>query len=73
MCAYDGDNVIEITDRNGANVSRFAQRENIDEPLAQLQSGTINSCQADGLGSITSLTDPTGARAQAYSCDSFGR
>ncbi len=35
----------------------------IDEPLGVFQSGTASYYEADGLGSITSLTDPTGAVA----------
>ena len=30
---YDGDNAIETVDQNGSVVAKYAQRQNIDEPL----------------------------------------
>lgn len=38
--AYDGDNLIEETNSSGALVARYAQTQNIDEPLAML-GGTL--------------------------------
>jgi RHS repeat-associated protein len=45
----------------------------VDEPLALYQGLTTSYFHADGLGSITSLTDPTGAVAASYVYDSFGK
>jgi RHS repeat-associated protein len=70
--AYDGDNLIEKTNSTGGVVARYEQGLNIDEPLAMLQSATTSYYQADGLGSVTSLTNSTGANAETYSYDSFG-
>jgi RHS repeat-associated protein len=70
--AYDGDNLVEETISSGAAVARYAQTENIDEPLAMLRSGTTSYYQSDGLNSITSLSSTAGALAQTYSFDSFG-
>jgi RHS repeat-associated protein len=70
--AYDGDNLIEETNSSGTAVARYAQGLNIDEPLAMLRSATTSYYQADGLGSITSLTSGAGALAQTYTFDSFG-
>ena len=70
--AYDGENVVETTDQSGAILSRFAQGQNIDEPLAESASGATDYYEADGLGSITSLTNGTGTVAQTYTYDSFG-
>jgi len=70
--AYDGDNLIEETNSSGAAVARYSQTQNIDEPLAMLRSSTTSYYHADGLGSVTSLTNGTGALAQTYSFDSFG-
>ncbi|MGH9737323.1 MAG: hypothetical protein ACRD4X_01890 [Candidatus Acidiferrales bacterium] len=47
--AYEGDNIVDTTGQTGAIVSRFAPGENIDEPLAQLQSGVSNFYEADGI------------------------
>ena len=71
--AYDGDNLIEETNSSGAVVARYSQGLNIDEPLAMLRSSTTSFYQADGLGSITSLSNAAGALAQTYSFDAFGK
>jgi YD repeat-containing protein len=64
---YDGDSLIETVNATGGVVARYTQGQNIDEPLA-MQRGTITDYyEADGLGSITSLTDPTGAVARGHS------
>jgi RHS repeat-associated protein len=71
--AYDGDNLIEETNSSGAAVARYAQQGvNIDEPLAMLRSSTTSYYHADGLGSVTSLSNSAGALAQTYTFDSFG-
>ncbi len=71
--AYDGDNLIEETNATGTVVARYAQHFNIDEPLAMLRSSTTSYYQADGLGSVTSLSNTAGALAQAYTYDSYGK
>ena len=72
MGAYDGDNLIEETNATGAVVARYSQGLNIDEPLAILRSSATSYYQADGLGSVTSLSNAAGAVAQNYTYDSFG-
>jgi RHS repeat-associated protein len=71
--AYDGQNLIEETNASGGVVARYSQGLNIDEPLAMLRSSTATFYQADGLGSITSLSNGAGALAQTYGYDSFGK
>jgi RHS repeat-associated protein len=71
--AYDGDNLIEETNSSGTVVARYTQTQNIDEPLAMLRSSTTSYYQADGLGSITSLSNGAGSLAQTYTFDSFGK
>jgi YD repeat-containing protein len=70
--AYDGDNLIEETNSSGTAVARHTQGLNIDEPLAMLRSGATSYYQADGLGSLTSLSNTSGALANTYTYDSFG-
>ena len=70
--AYDGDNLVEETNGSGGVVARYSQGLNIDEPLAMLRSSTASYYQADGLGSVTSLTNAAGTAAQNYTYDSFG-
>ena len=70
--AYDKDNLTEETNSSGAVVARYAQTEDIDEPLAILRSSATSYYEADALGSVTSLSNGAGALAQTYSFDSFG-
>ena len=70
--AYDGDNLVEETNATGGVVARYSQGLNIDEPLAMLRSSATSYYQADGLGSVTALSNGAGAVAQNYTYDSFG-
>jgi RHS repeat-associated protein len=70
---YDGDNLIEETNAAGTAVARYEQTQNIDEPLAMLRSGATSYYHADGLGSITSLSNAAGSVIQTYTFDSFGK
>ena len=54
-------------------VARYADTQNIDEPLAMLRSGATSYYHADGLGSVTSLSNSAGSLAQTYAYDSFGK
>ena len=69
---YDGDNLVEEINGSGGVVARYAQGLNIDEPLVMLRGGATSYYEADGLGSVTSLTSATGAATQSYTYDSFG-
>jgi RHS repeat-associated protein len=71
--AYDGDNVIEELDASGSVTARYTQGAVIDEPLAMCRGLTTTYFHADGLGSITSLTDGVGQLAASYVYDSFGK
>jgi RHS repeat-associated protein len=53
-------------------LARYAQGAAIDEPLAELRLGTAGYYQQDGLGSVTSLSNSTGALANTYTYDAFG-
>jgi RHS repeat-associated protein len=70
---YDGPTLLEEVDSSGAVLARYAQGQNIDEPLAELRSTTTNFYQADALGSVTSLSNTGGTLAQTYTFDSFGK
>ncbi|MGB8456974.1 MAG: RHS repeat-associated core domain-containing protein [Candidatus Acidiferrum sp.] len=71
--AFDSDRLLEETNGTGAVVARYAQGLKLDEPLAMLRSSTTSYYNADGLGSITSLSNGAGALAQTYTFDSFGK
>ncbi|MDR3565612.1 MAG: RHS repeat-associated core domain-containing protein, partial [Negativicutes bacterium] len=71
--AYDGDNVVEELDSSGNIVAHYTQGTGIDEPLAMYRGLTTSYFHADGLGSITSLTDGSGQLAASYVYGSFGK
>jgi RHS repeat-associated protein len=71
--AYDIDNLIEETNAAGTVVARYAENFNIDEPLAMVRSSATSYYHADGLGSVTSLSNAAGAVAQTYTYDSYGK
>ena len=59
--------------RNQRNPMPGPPAQDVDEPLAMLRSSATSYYQADGLGSVTSLSDTAGSLAQTYTLDSFGR
>jgi RHS repeat-associated protein len=71
--AYDGDYITEELGAGGNLLAHFTQGAGIDEPLAVTGTGGNYFYHADGLGSITSLTDGSGQLAASYVYDSFGK
>ena len=69
---YDGDDVIEELDASGTLQGRFTHGPGIDEPLAMYRDDETHFYHADGLGSITSLTNTMGKVKASYVYDSFG-
>jgi RHS repeat-associated protein len=75
---YDGPNLIETTNGSGSEVASYTQIEHysggsfVDQPLAELRSGTADYYEQDGLGSVTSLSNSASALANTYAYDSFG-
>jgi RHS repeat-associated protein len=53
--------------------ARHTHGSHVDEPLSEIQSGTIGYYEQDGIGSSTSLSNSAGALANTYSYDSFGK
>ena len=70
---YDGNNSVEEVDSAGNVLARYTQGSHIDEPFAELRSGTISYYEDDGGDSVTSLTSSAGAVANSYAYDSFGK
>jgi len=69
---YDGANVVEEQIASGAVVASYAHGLGIDEPLAMQRGGNVEYFQADGLGTITSLTGSRGQLTATCGYDSFG-
>jgi RHS repeat-associated protein len=74
---YDGadidSNIIQEIDNGGNVLARYTQHDTVDQPLAMLRSGVNSFYQADGLGSITSLSNSSGVPSNTYVYDSFGQ
>ena len=69
---YDGANLIEEADSGGNMVARYVFGGEVDEPLAASRGTSTEFYQADGLGSITSLSTTAGAMSDSFVYDSFG-
>jgi RHS repeat-associated protein len=59
-------------DATGTAVALYTHSGGVDEPLAMQRGATTSYYEADGLGSITSLSSASGALSQTYTYDSFG-
>jgi len=70
---YDGANVLEEVDTSGNVLARYVQSSGVDQPLAETRGSTTSYYQADGLGSVTSLSNSSAALANTYAYDSFGK
>ena len=66
---YDGPNLLEEVDSSGNVLARYTPGARVDEPLAQLSSGSTDYYQADALGSITSLANAAGTIDTTYKYD----
>lgn len=70
---YDNEDILFEYDATGVIGNRYAHGLGIDEPLALITEKGVYFYHADGLGSITSLTDSASKAVQTYEYDSFGK
>jgi RHS repeat-associated protein len=71
---YDGANMFEEVDSSGNVLARYTElSRELDQPLSMLRSGAPSYFEQDGLLSTTSLTSASGAIANTYSYDSYGK
>ncbi len=70
---YDNEDI--LLEVSGANqvIARYTHGPGIDEPLIMEKNSQSFFYHADGLGSITELTNQTGTVAQRYAYSSFGK
>src|SRR5208282_5449468 len=54
---YNGYNILEEVDNTGNILARYTQTGEIDQPLAELRSGTASYYEQDGLHSVTSISN----------------
>jgi RHS repeat-associated protein len=70
---YDGLDIVQEL-KDGTVTANYVRTLNIDEPLARLEAdGTVRYYHADALGSVTALTDASGAVQTRYKYESFGK
>jgi RHS repeat-associated protein len=69
---YDGEDI--LLEYDGANVlqARYTHGPGIDEPIAMTRDSSTYFYHQDGLGTVTELTDSSGATAQSYAYDAYG-
>lgn len=60
-------------DNAGNRQARYTHGPGIDEPLGVSRGGSYYSLHADGLGSITRMTDSGGTTVNTYRYDAWGR
>ena len=70
---YDNEDIVAEVDATGVPRALYTHGPGIDEPLAIGRPTGTFLFHADGLGSITSLTDLSGNPVRSYTYDSFGR
>ena len=70
---YDNEDI--LLELSGANsiVARYTHGPGIDEPLIMEKNGQSFYYHGDGLGSITEITNQSGAVVQRYAYSSFGK
>jgi len=70
---YDGDQVICEYNDSGALTAKYTYGPGIDEPIKLEKGGQTYYYHYDGLGSVTNLTDSSGATVESYTYDAFGQ
>jgi len=70
---YDREDILLELDGSNNIIARYTHGPGIDEPLITQRGGQSFFYHADGLGSITELTDTAGTVGQSYIYSSFGK
>lgn len=70
---YDNEDILLELDGSNNITARYTHGPGIDEPLMMEKGGVSFFYHADGLGSITEITDQVGTVVQAYTYSSFGK
>ncbi|HMS85985.1 MAG TPA: RHS repeat-associated core domain-containing protein [Nitrospira sp.] len=69
---YDGEDILLEYDGSNVLQARYTHGPGIDEPIAVTKGSSTYFYHQDGLGTVTDLTDSTGATAKSYSYDAYG-
>jgi RHS repeat-associated protein len=70
---YDNEDILLELNGSTAIVARYTHGPGVDEPLVMDKNSQSFYYHADGLGSITDLTNQTGTVVQRYTYSSFGK
>ena len=70
---YDNEDILLELDGSNNITARYTHGSGIDEPLIMEKAGASFFYHADGLGSITEITDSAGIVKQQYTYSSFGK
>jgi len=70
---YDNEDILLELDGTNNITARYTHGPGIDEPLIMEKAGASFFYHADGLGSITEITNQSGTIVQAYTYSSFGK
>jgi RHS repeat-associated protein len=69
---YDGMNILKEYDGTGTPLATYVHGPGIDQPISMTRGGQTYDYHADGLGSITGLTNSSQTVVQNYGYDGFG-
>jgi RHS repeat-associated protein len=69
---YDSNDILYELDGSNTILARYTYDIGIDEPLIMRRDGASYYYHADGLGSITHITDDAGSVIQSYVYNTFG-
>ncbi|MEK6777233.1 MAG: RHS repeat-associated core domain-containing protein [bacterium] len=70
---YDGEDILAEYNSSGTRLARYTHGPGIDEPLIMQRGSQNYYYHADGLGSITELTDTSGTIVNSYVYNAFGQ
>jgi RHS repeat-associated protein len=69
---YDGEDILLEYDGSNVLQARYTHGPGIDEPIAVTKGSSTFFYHQDGLGTVTDLTDSSGATAKSYAYDAYG-
>ena len=70
---YDNEDILLEVNGSNAIIARYTHGPGVDEPLIMEKNSQSFFYHADGLGSITEMTNQSGTVVQRYTYSSFGR
>jgi RHS repeat-associated protein len=72
---YDNEDIVAEYDSSGVIIATYIHGQGIDEPISRTDHLLLTTYHYvfDGLGSVSELTDNTGAVVESYKYDSFGK